>query len=252
MDERARIQEERDSTKQCLYICEWVSDRIDEMQTKPSEDISTASPGHRAIISTPRDYVPATGIADKMFKEWKEGLPETTSKLKIHFQEINHRLEKLPSGGIVSSSDYKTELARIQAQMDSMKQCLAICAQASAQAESEPINVFEDVSAAQGAHQVVASAKELISAKHVTAAARSTQWLVRCSDATLQQFSRDRSRVAVEEAAEETVEETVEEAAEEATESRGATVEEFKGRHGKGKRRSSGRPAGINQLRKAG
>ena len=73
----------------------------------------------------------------------------------------------------------------------------------SAQAESARTNVFEDVSAAQGAHQVVASATDMISAKRVTAAAGSTQWLGQCSNGTLQQFSRDRSRVAVKEAVKE-------------------------------------------------
>jgi len=119
--------------------------------------------------------------------------------------------------------------------MDSMKQCLAICAQASAQAESARTNVFEDVSAAQGAHQVVASTTDLIAAKRVTTAAGSTQWLGQCSNATLQQFSRDRSRVAVKEA----LKEAVDEAVKAAVELRGATVKECQDRHRKGKRLSS-------------
>ena len=48
-------------------------------------------------------------------------------------------------------------------------------------------NVFEDVSAAQDAHQVIAATfGDLISAKRVTAGVGATQWLA------LQQLSRDR------------------------------------------------------------
>ena len=64
---------------------------------------------------------------------------------------------------------------------------------------------------------------------NVTSAAGSAQWLGQCSGAILQQFSRDSSRAAMEEA----------------VESRGAIVEEFEDRHGKGKGLNSEYPAGI-------
>ena len=76
---------------------------------------------------------------------------------------------------------------------DSTKQCLTICAQASEHVDQVRTNVFEDVSAAQGAHQViVATFGDLISAKPVIAGVGATQWLVQMSDTALQQLSRDR------------------------------------------------------------
>lgn len=64
------------------------------------------------------------------------------------------------------------------------------------QVDSVRTNVFANVSAAQDAHQMVAATfNNLISARYVTAAARSTYWLGHMSDATLQQLSRDRSRI---------------------------------------------------------
>lgn len=88
---------------------------------------------------------------------------------------------------------------QLKAEMKSIKQGLAICVQASEQVDSVRTNVLEDVSAAQDAHQViVATLGDLISARHVTATARSTQWLGQISDATLHQLSRDRSRIGVE------------------------------------------------------
>jgi hypothetical protein len=60
-------------------------------------------------------------------------------------------------------------------------------------------NVFEGVSAAEDAHQVVVSTcGDLVSARNVTVGARSTQWLGQVSDTTLHQFSRDRGPIGVE------------------------------------------------------
>lgn len=89
--------------------------------------------------------------------------------------------------------------------------------QASEQADEVRTNIFEDVSAAQDAHQlIVATLGDLISAKRVTAGVRSTQWLGQMADATLQQLSRDRGRVAMEKA----------------TESYNGTVGQFEDRYG--------------------
>ena len=53
--------------------------------------------------------------------------------------------------------------------------------------------MFEDVSAAQGAHQVIVSTVgDLVSAKRVTANVGATSLLGQMSDATLQQLTRGR------------------------------------------------------------
>ena len=220
-NERDRIQEERDSTKQCLYICDWVSEHLDQIKPNAFEDISTAAGGYREIVSTPGNYIPAKLITTEAFKDCKERLPDTTSQLRKHLQEINKKLQDLPSRGDRLSGDDGIEQGRIQEEKDSLKQCLAICAQASVQVESVRTNVFEDVSAAQDAHQlVVATLGDLISARNVSAAARSTQWLGQMSDASLQQLSRDRNRLA----------------GETAVDSGSAMVGDFQDRHGTGKK----------------
>ena len=76
------------------------------------------------------------------------------------------------------SDDDAAERERVQEERDSTKQCLTICAQASEHVGQVRTIVFEDVSAAQGAHQViVATFRDLISAKRVTAGVGATQWL---------------------------------------------------------------------------
>ena len=220
-DERRSIEEERDSTKQCLYICEWVSEHIDQIQTNTFENISTASDEHRETVVTPGAYIPAKRLTAEIFKECKERLPDTTTELRKHLQDINKRLQNFSSGRPGFPGDGGIKQAQIQEEKDSLKQCLAICAQASEQVDSVRTNIFEDVSTAHEAHQlVVATLGDLVSAKHVTATDTSTQWLGQMSDASLQQLSRDRNRIAVEK---------------NAVESRGVMNEQFEDRYGTGK-----------------
>jgi hypothetical protein len=74
-----------------------------------------------------------------------------------------------------------------------MKQCLAICTQASRQADQVRTNVFEDVVAARNTHQlIVATLGDLVSAKRITTGLGATQWLGQISDTTIQRLSRDR------------------------------------------------------------
>lgn len=82
----------------------------------------------------------------------------------------------------------------MQAEKESIKQCLAICAQASEQADQFRINVFEDVSAAKDAHQWIgATLGDLISAKQATAELVATRRPGHMSDADIRHISRDRA-----------------------------------------------------------
>ena len=53
------------------------------------------------------------------------------------------------------SDEDAAERKQVQEEWDSTKQCLTICAQASEHVDQVRTNVFEDVSAAQDAHQVI-------------------------------------------------------------------------------------------------
>jgi len=223
VDECDVIREERHSTQQCLRICDWVSGHIDQVQRSTFEGIYTASGRRRVSVSTPRDYVPARRVTTDVFKECKERLIRTTSELSNHLDEIDSRLQH-SSRGARSSTDYAAEQSRIQEERDSIKNCLSICAEASEQVDSGRTNVFEDVSAAPDAHQmVVATFGDLISARRVNAGARSTQWLGQMSDSTLEQLSRDNNRFATEKAASRS----------------NATVRDFEDRYGIGKKLDS-------------
>jgi hypothetical protein len=120
-------------------------------------------------------------------------LKDTTTDLQDHLKNLDDKLEALGLQESSTDNEKMVERGRMQAEIDSAKECLAVCAQASEHADRARANVFEDVSAAEDAHQVIVSTLGgLISAKRVTARVGATQWLGQMSDATLQQLARGR------------------------------------------------------------
>jgi hypothetical protein len=71
--------------------------------------------------------------------------------------------------------------------LDGVKQCLSVCAEAAEGVARERVNVFEDVSMANDGHRLIVSTMgDLFSAKRVTIGSRLTQWLGQMSVATVQ------------------------------------------------------------------
>jgi hypothetical protein len=191
--EREQILEERDSTKQCLTICAQVSEHLDRVRPNAFEDVSATQDSHQKIVAALRGLTPAKRVTANVLKECKEMLINTTSQLEERLQKLDTRLQNPFLRGAEMSDEIEAERERVQEEKDSIKQCLSICAQASEQVDKVQTNVFEDVSSAQEAHQVIVSTLgDLISATRVSAGVRATQWLGQMSDATLQQLSRDR------------------------------------------------------------
>lgn len=113
-----------------------------------------------------------------------------TSQLEEYFQDINRHM---------TSNEQVAHVKKLREKINSMKQCLASCAQASQQAEQDRTHVFEDISIAENGDQlIVVPLGELIEARRITAGAGSKQWIGQMSDASLQQILRDYSRVAIE------------------------------------------------------
>ncbi|KAH9203539.1 hypothetical protein DL95DRAFT_529608 [Leptodontidium sp. 2 PMI_412] len=192
-----QIQEERDSTQECLKICAQVSSHIDQLQPTVFENISTSPGAYQMPTAKLEGHTSARLFTADTFKTCRAKLSDTTTKLEDHLQDIDSRLRNLAMPGARSSDVQASEQEKIKEELDSIKQCLAICAQASTQADKERVNVFEDIFTADDGHQVLVSTiGDLISARRVTAGVRSRQWLGQMSDETLQQLSHSHGSVA--------------------------------------------------------
>jgi hypothetical protein len=148
-------------------------------------------------------------VTTDVLKEYKEMISNTTSDLEEHLQEIDKRVQALSLRGDMILED-AAKRERMSQEKDSIKQCLAICAQASDKADQvrpsvfkdvpaakdahvfEATNVFKDAHIAKDAHQLIVSTLgDLILAKRVTSGLSAKQWLGQMSDTTQQQLSRD-------------------------------------------------------------
>jgi predicted nucleic acid-binding Zn-ribbon protein len=132
-------------------------------------------------------------VSASAVQEFKDMLKDTKTDLEDHLENLDDKLEALSIQEIRANEENIAGRRRIQEEIDSAKECLAVCAQASEHADKVRTNVFEDVTAAQNSDQVVVSTLgDLISAKRITAGVGATQWLGQMSDTSLQQLARSR------------------------------------------------------------
>jgi hypothetical protein len=190
--EQQRIQEEKASTQKCLDICAQVYKFINQIQLNNFENISTPSEASRRLIATLSGRDPAHKVTGDTFNECKETITNATTQLEKHLQDIDRRLQNPLLQTANRADGQSSEQEKIQEEINSIKDCLAICNQASKQVDQDRINVFEDVVMSDDGQQVIVSTiGDLISAKRITAGSRSIQIMGQLSDESVQQLSRD-------------------------------------------------------------
>lgn len=198
--ERRRIQEERQSAEQCLSICTAVSAHIEQVQSSSAvEPVTTPRDSSQASSNTPRSSSSARLLTTGSLQVCRETMDSSTTWLRRHLQDLDNKVAALQVWPPQTSSQRSAEQEKIQEEIASTKQCLAICAVASERAQQERINVFEDVSMADDGHQVIVSTLgDLVVARRVTAGARSMQLMGQMSDDSLQQLSQNISHASIE------------------------------------------------------
>jgi hypothetical protein len=178
--QRERIQEERDSAQKCLEICAMVSNSFKDIPI--SLDID-----QKPLVATSSGLLSAQPVTVNAVEECKHKLAATSPQLETHIQD----LKKHTPGEANDSRDMAVERERIREELESTKQCLAICTKASEKAYHGEVNKFEDITMGHDAHQVIITTLgDLISAKRATTGFRSTRLIGQISDDAMQQLSR--------------------------------------------------------------
>jgi hypothetical protein len=114
-------------------------------------------------------------VSASAVQEFKDMLKDTKTDLQDRLEDLCDKLEALSIQGIRDNDENIAGRRRIQEEIDSAKECLAVCAQASKHADKVRTNVFEEVTAAQDSDQVVVSTLgDLVLAKRVTAGVGAT------------------------------------------------------------------------------
>ncbi|KIX00856.1 uncharacterized protein Z518_09921 [Rhinocladiella mackenziei CBS 650.93] len=186
-------EEERASIERCLDVCKRVANHLAQVQAEIVASVTNRVDGNKPAATSPRSS-PAHIITSEKLNDCKTGISFTISELQLLLQDANHRIEKLlhqstPAEGL---DENDPRIQQAPEDLESIRQCLAICKEATEALTKERVNTFGDVNSLEDAHQiVVATLGDLISARRVSAGARSKQWLGQMSDASLQQLSKD-------------------------------------------------------------
>ena len=177
-DDLKRMREEKNSTLNCLDICAQVSTYIEQYQATAIKNMSTSSDETQDLtIRLPGKSGDSGQVTAIALNECSEKLRNTTTELQKRLGFIHDRLNS------TSTIDPST----IEEERRSIQRCLDICDEAAFEAEKARTNTFEDVAVAEDSRQVVVSTVgDLISAKRVTAGARSLQLAGQMSDSSLQ------------------------------------------------------------------
>ena len=90
-------------------------------------------------------------VSASAVQEFKEMLKDTKTDLQDHLENLGGKLEALSIQESSANDETMTERGRMQAEIESAKDCLAVCARAFEHANKLITNAFKDVSAAQDA-----------------------------------------------------------------------------------------------------
>ena len=181
--ELRQIKEDRLSTQRCLQICSQLSDHIDKIQVPPAWR-TPSSPG---LIDPGR-------VTSESIQECKERLSVTAATLDKNMQDLMERLVK-KSKAVLSNEEETAELAKLQADWESARECIGICSKADTNL-NENISVIDNFATGDDAVQfLVSTSGKTIHARNKGYGMRPRQLGGHLSDESLQQVSRDMSLV---------------------------------------------------------
>jgi hypothetical protein len=123
--------------------------------SKVFKDVSTPPDGRWARLGTPSSHDSARLLTAESLKICTKTMDDSSNWLIGHLQNLDNRLASLPAQSPQISSEQAAKQERIQEEIDSIKQCLAICAEASMQAGQDRTNIFEDVSMPNDGQQAI-------------------------------------------------------------------------------------------------
>lgn len=186
------IEEEKQSTEQCLEICAQASEYIESLQAGLLHDsVSTHDLPAGSANKEGAELQHAKKVTGAMFHNFQSKLNANSKTLELRLAELKSRLAEAQKRQKISKNE-ATRLETMQEEKESIEQCLNICAVASDLAGSARVNSFEDVNSADDSRQLIVSTiGDLISAKRIVTGNRSEQWLGQMSDDTIRQLSQN-------------------------------------------------------------
>jgi hypothetical protein len=193
-EERQNMQDEKESTEQCLEICAEFLDHIERVQKDVADDISPASEPGQVHIATTSNRVTSRKI-----------IVNTLDDLALRLESAKALLEKIsnvaPKNGAGSSQERNAAQKDLEEELEGIKQSLEVCAEANETANSRGVHSFDRVSMDDdGLQVIVATMGDLLHVSDIKAGYRSAQIFGQMNDESLQKLSGDHVSAAKERA----------------------------------------------------
>ncbi|KAH6663829.1 hypothetical protein B0J14DRAFT_552469 [Halenospora varia] len=179
-DSSIDLQDEKAVTVQCLRICERASSYIESLQDgQPALQREAPQQSAGYVLS----QFEAQLLTQKSLNENRDNLLETIGRLR-------ERLDSITFNG---GPDSESETLRLQEEINSSKQCLEVCKEASNQVSSQKIHIIGEVIADEDCDQVVVTTlADLFNVGKVKAMSRSAQLVGSMQADVLRGISKDR------------------------------------------------------------
>lgn len=180
-----QLMEERLSTQKCLEICAQLSSHIDQIQqSRKSRDNSTDS------VSS--SNVPER-VTNEGLQECKNSLINTAAKLENHLKILMDRIVTKSKTSTASQEDI-ADLLRLQEEWETTRQCMHICSNAGINLDGNA-STIDNYATGDALQFMVSTNEKIIHGKNRGLGWRTRQVGGHLSDASLQQLSRDMTRV---------------------------------------------------------
>jgi hypothetical protein len=182
--ELQRMEEERDSTQQCLKICAEVSAHIEEIARS---NLPTAIMSPASSLGEPR--LPWL-ITAEAFNSAQRDFISSTLRLQRYLLSINTQAQTTPHHLPPPLVQQNIRQQSLEDEVESITDSLSLCDKAAEQENEIRRNIYEDISVGDDSQQAILSLKDLISAKRITAGSRSTQILGQVPATSIPDFAQ--------------------------------------------------------------
>lgn len=187
MAELKRIKEERLATQKCLQICDQLSSHISQIQLAPQRGANSSG-----LMDS--DAVPDR-IANEGLQECKNSLALTVAKLEKHMKDLIDRLVVKSKTSMNSDEDI-ADLARLQDEWTTARQCMEICSKAEKNLKENVSNI-DNYATGDALQFMVSTNGKVLHGRNRGLGWRTRQVGGYLSDATIVQLSRDMSSATI-------------------------------------------------------
>jgi hypothetical protein len=188
---RQQIQDERDSTTQCLGICAHVSMHIDQVRHSIWKGVSTPGGDSQHHVKTIENLLSSSRLTtDETLTKCDNMLKTASGHLQNHLNDINTRLTNMPSQSEMSEQQV-VERQKMEEEYESTKRSLAFCDEASERTFDKGRSIYEEINLAEDNNSIIVSTiGDLLTVRKLTTGARTSNMMGQVSDQSVQLFTK--------------------------------------------------------------